>query len=236
MKQQQSGFQTTMVDERTIQLKADYVKGQRTASLAMTKRGNKPALVAYMNDDAKSKIDVRLPPPAFWSILEAVRGCLRVSDASQNFRFVVQKPGGKNPDGSFSPPEDQAIVSVGRDSKTNRIFIGLTNSKNEALRKQFFFKMPGFMKLFDGQGQKVDDVRESELAAAAWVSMIGQIMSSVLVKDYKDFRQMGGGYGGGNRGGYGGGNQGGTQSTKDSGASNGNSGGDQSFSDDDIAF
>lgn len=235
MSQQQSGFVPTMVDDRAIRLKADYVKGQRTAELAFTKRGNKPALVAYMNDDAKSKIDVRLQAPAFWAILEALKNALRAQDASQNIRLVVKEPGGKNPDGSFNPPKDKAIVSAGRDPKTNRLFVALTDATNEALRKQFFFRMPGFMDLHDSQGQKIDEVKESEMATSAWISMIGQLMSAVLVKDYKDFRSMGGGNrGGGNRGGYN--NAGPAPAASNQQGGDGNGGNKQDFSDDEFAF
>lgn len=233
MSQQSSGFQPTMVDDRSIQLVADYVKGQRTPSLAMTKRGNKPALVAYMNDDQKSKIDVRLPAPGFWAVIEAVKNALRAKDESNNIRFTIEKPGGKNPDGSFSRPEPQAIVSVGRDPKSNRIFIGLTDATNETLRKQFFFKMPRYMKLSDGKGQPIDPVTESEMAAAAWVSMIPALMGQVLVKDYKDFRQ---GFGGGNRQ-QSGSNQNYNNQNKSSQSSGGGNESDATqFVDDDFSF
>lgn len=228
-------FVPTVFTDRSIQLEADWVKGQDTAALKTSKRGNNIGLTAWLNDPGKNRIQAVFKPAGFFILMEAVRRIARDPNAPP-LRLQVDADTKKGNDGKIP----KTIVSVGRCSKTQRVFIGMIDAQNETLRKQFFFKMPGFSKMMGGDGNPVGGAMESEIAAPAWATMYEKLAAHIMVTDYRappkgGYGNRGGGNGGGNN--YrGGGNNGGGGQQQQAAAPPAQGGETNDFQDGDFTF
>ena len=235
MSQQKPAFKPNVMGDRVMQLESPWIKGQDQATLKLGRRGNRIGLTAFMNDQGKNRIQAIFDPQAFFIFLETLRMIARNPNEGGK-RFNVSADTKKSADGQFL----KTWVSIGREEKSGRIFIGMIDAQNEGMRKQFFFGMPKFTKFTDDRGEKIDAGKESCVAAAGWSDMVARVAAQIMVDDYMPPQR--GGFGGGGQGGggggrnYGGGGGGGYQKPAAPAPEPSSGGGNESFSDDDFAF
>lgn len=232
--------------ERKLKLVADPLDGaqQRNGrsvapTLTIAVVDNQPRFTVYTNvegDKQNGKIEGNMDSYTFYAVMELIKA---VAKGEVTETVYVDNKGFFFDPISKKRSESPIVKSktmIGRDEQ-GRVFIALT-AKGRPLAK-FHFAPSEYHNMVDAQGRPVSAGRVSEIYAAAFASVIGKLVASVLVTEHisedeqKAKREANRGGGGGgyqnrnNNGGGGGYNKGGGYNGGGNRNNNGGGGGYQ---------
>ena len=174
-----------ILNENKIKLYGVPLEGSKRApTLSFSVIANMPRMTVFFNDNANNRATAAMAPGAFFTFLEMV---LEVCNAPADTLWPVYNFTG--------PPNEKIQVSttyVGKDQK-GQVYVSI--GEKDKPKTKFIFRADSYHHIKDKSGEDLSEALVSTLVARAWVRMLGEFISQLLVDNFveRDTRPQGGG-------------------------------------------